>query len=210
MVEDTKTARTAAPIRQTTSAITVANRLDHALARWGVNRDGRRVEPGLYALGHPNADSPVFVTANYRPSFDSLRSALPGIDCYIMSLDTKGINVWCAAGKGTFGTAELLHRIGDTGLAGVVNHRVLILPQLAAPGVSAHEVERNTGFKVEYGPVRSADLKTYLKTHKATPEMRRVRFTLRDRLILVPMELVQTFVPMLAAAMPAAHKTRRQ
>ncbi len=88
-------------------------------------------------------------------------------------LDTKGINVWCAAGKGTFGTDELVHQIEATQLAGVVDHRSLVLPQLGAPGVSAHEVKKRSGFRVEYGPVRARDLPEYLKTRKATPEMRK-------------------------------------
>jgi hypothetical protein len=185
---------------KTTGSLTIGDRLGHFLARWGVNRYDRRVAPGLYALGRPNGDSPVFVSANYKLSFDALRSSLHGMDCYILVLDTKGINVWCAAGKGTFGTAELIYRIQETGLGSTVNHRTLILPQLSAPGVAAHEVQRCTGFSVEFGPIRSSDIKAYLKTGRAAPEMRRVRFTLRDRLVLIPMELVQALVPMLAAA----------
>jgi hypothetical protein len=74
---------------------------------------------------------------------------------------------------------------------------VLILPQLGAPGVAAHEVKIRSGFRVEYGPVRAEDLPEYLKTHQATPEMRRVRFTLRDRLVLIPVELVAALLPLL-------------
>jgi len=189
-----------AAIQATTSTITLANRWDHFLARWGVNRSGHRVEPGLYALGDPTAGSLVFVTANYTLSFDALRSALAGIDGYILVLDTKGINVWCAAGKRTFGTDELVHRIEATALPDVVRHRVLILPQLGAPGVAAHEVKKRSGFKVEYGPVRAADLPEYLQTRQATPEMRQVRFTLWDRLVLIPVELVHVLLPTLIAA----------
>jgi hypothetical protein len=184
----------------TTSSITLANRWDHFLARWGVNRNGHRVEPGLYALGNPTTESPVFVTANYTLSFDALRSALAGIDGYIVVLDTQGINVWCAAGKGTFGSDELVYRIEATRLYDVVSHRVLILPQLGASGVAAHEIKKHSGFKVEYGPVRAADLPEYLRTHQATPKMRRVRFALHDRLILIPVELVHVLLPMLIAA----------
>jgi hypothetical protein len=72
----------------------------------------------------------------------------------------------------------------------VVRHRTVILPQLGAPGVAAHLVKQQSGFKVEYGPVRARDLPEYLNTHRATPEMRRVRFTILDRLMLVPVELL--------------------
>lgn len=187
-------------IRQTTSQLTLANHWDHWLARWAIKRSGHRVPTGLYALGNPSAESPVFVTANYSLSFDSLRSALPGRDAYILVLDTDGVNVWCAAGKGSFGTDELVKRIEATGLKEVVSHRNLILPQLGAPGVAAHEVRKRSGFKVTYGPVRAADLRLYLENGRATPEMRRVRFTLRDRITLIPVELVFVLIPILIVA----------
>jgi hypothetical protein len=92
---------TAAPrIIKTTSRLTAQNRWDHFLARVGVKRGEHRLEPGLYALGNPTPDSPVFVSANYTLSFDALRSSLEGFNAYILVLDTQGINVWCAAGKG--------------------------------------------------------------------------------------------------------------
>ncbi|HEX3000849.1 MAG TPA: mercury methylation corrinoid protein HgcA [Methanoregula sp.] len=187
-------------IRTTDSTITIANRLDHFLARWSWKREAHRVEPGLYRLGHPTAESPVFASANYTLSFDALRSALAGIDAWILVLDTKGINVWCAAGKGTFGTAELVRRIGGSGLATVVSHRKIIVPQLGAPGISWPEVLRQSGFTVEYGPVRARDLPEYLRSHKATPAMRRVEFPLSDRLVLTPVEFVASALPMVIAA----------
>jgi hypothetical protein len=149
-----------------------------------------RVEPGLYAVGTPDGSSPVFVSANYRLSFNHLRRALLGIDGWILVLDTKGINVWCAAGKGTFGTGELVRRIAATGLASRVTIRRLIVPQLGASGISAHEVKKTTGFSVVYGPVRAADLPAFLaRNNTATAAMRSVTFSLVDRTILTPMEL---------------------
>jgi hypothetical protein len=185
----------------TTGVLTASDHFDHFLARVGVNRMGHIVPPGLYRLGNTTPDSPVFVSANYTLSFDALRSALDGVNGYILVLDTRGVNVWCAAGKGTFGTDELVRMISLTDLASVVSHRTLILPQLSAPGISAHEVTRRSGFRVEYGPVRARDLPAYLETRKATPEMRRVRFPLYDRIILAPVELVHVALPGLAAAL---------
>ena len=191
-------------VRSTSSRLTAADHRDHWLARWGINRSGHRIEPGLYALGRPDPAAPVFVTANYTLSFDALRSALSERDAYILVLDTRGVNVWCAAGEGTFGTDELVRRVEATGLCDVVNHRTLILPQLGAPGVAAHEIKQRTGFRVEYGPVRAADLPEYLKTHHATPEMRRVRFNLANRLVVIPVDFVAGLLP-LAIAMAVAY-----
>lgn len=180
--------------------LTFANRMDHFLARWAWKRNDHRLDPGLYAIGRPDRGSPVFVTANYTLSFDALRTALKGIDGYILVLETYGINVWCAAGKGTFGTDELVERIEATGLEDAVTHRKIILPQLGAPGVDAFEVTKRTGFKVEYGPVKADDLREYLKTNKATPEMRRVKFPLIDRIVLIPVEFVASILPMVVMA----------
>ena len=160
-------------------------------ARWGIGRMNYTVKPGLYSVGKPNGDSPVLVSANYKLTFDVLRKNLKGLDCWLLILDTKGVNVWCAAGKGTFGTDELVYRIEAVGLSEVVNHKKLILPQLGAPGVNIHEVVKRTGFSVNFGPVRAEDVQAYIADgYKATKEMRRVKFTFTDRLVLTPMELV--------------------
>lgn len=160
--------------------------------RWAIGRSGYVVPPGLYAVGNSGPESPVLVSANYKLSFDKLRSELHGLDAWILVLNTKGVNVWCAAGKGTFGTEELIHRIQQTQLAQVVTHRELIVPQLGAPGITGYEVQARSRFKVTYGPVRAADIKAFLAAgKKASAEMRRVRFTLADRLAVAPVELVQ-------------------
>lgn len=179
---------------QTTAELTFKDTLGTWKARWGINRMTFNVEPGLYSLGKPDNTSPVLVSANYKMSFDSLRKELKGIDAWILVLDTKGINVWCAAGKGTFGTTELLNRIAIVQLEKFVTHRTIILPQLGAPGISAHEVAKFSGFKVIYGPVKAKDIKRFLKSGmKATTEMRTVRSSSYDRLVLTPVELVGTF-----------------
>jgi hypothetical protein len=161
-------------------------------ARWGVGRMHYKVDPGLYALRRPDQNSPVLVTANYKMSFDSLRASLQGRDAWILVLNTDGINVWCAAGKGSFGTAELVAHIESSGLPQVVAHRKLILPQLSAPGVAAHRVKDLSGFRVIYGPVKSSDLSEFMDAEfKARPEMRRKTFDLWERVVVVPVELVQ-------------------
>jgi acetyl-CoA decarbonylase/synthase complex subunit gamma len=167
------------------------DRLGGVKARWGIGRMHYGIEPGLYAVGEPTPESPVLVSANYKLSFDHLRGELSGRDAWILVLDTNCINVWCAAGKGTFGTDEIVRRVDAADLEDLVSHRKLVVPQLGAPGVSAHDVRRRCGFRVVYGPVRAADLAAFLDAGmKASPQMRRVRFPLWDRLVLVPVELV--------------------
>ena len=178
-------------ITETTAVLSRQDILGAWKVRWGINRMNYKVEPGLYRLGNPGSTSPVLVTANYKLTFDALRKELSGLDVWILVLDTKGVNVWCAAGKGTFGTREVIDRLSIVQLEKVVTHRTIILPQLAASGVSAHEVLKASGFKIIYGPVRAQDIPKYLRAGmKADAEMRSVKFGLYDRLVLTPVEVV--------------------
>jgi acetyl-CoA decarbonylase/synthase complex subunit gamma len=150
------------------------------------------MKPGLYAMGSPTSESPVLATANYKLTVDVLRRELRGRDLWLLVLDTGNVNVWCAAGKGLFGTTELARSIEATRLAERVTRRRIILPQLGAPGVAAHKVKSQTGFHVVYGPVRAKDIPEFLDNgQEATPEMRRVTFPLWERLELTPIELRQ-------------------
>jgi hypothetical protein len=181
----------AGKVPRVSSLLTWEDRVGAWKVRWGIGRMGYTIDPGLYALGNPDRSSPVLVTANYKMTFDRLRQALPKRDFWVLVLDTKGINVWCAAGKGTFGTEELVERIRVTELERVVDHRELILPQLAGPGVAAHLVKKLSGFKVIYGPIQAQDLPAFLDAgKKATAQMRRKAFTAGERTVLIPIELV--------------------
>ena len=177
----------AGDVPQISTRLEVRDRLGALRVRLGIRRDQYQVEPGLYAIGTPDERSDVLVTANYKLSFDTLRRHLSGFNAWLLVLDTKGVNVWCAAGKGTFGTSELVNRIRRTSLGSIVSHRRIILPQLGAPGVAAHLVKSDIGFTVLYGPVRASDLPGFLQAaYKATEEMRTVRFGLPDRVTLIP------------------------
>ena len=183
-------------VPRVSSSLTRADHWGTFKARWGVGRMNYAVEPGLYALNRPTDQSPVLVTANYKMSFDSLRQALGDRDAWILVLDTDGINVWCAAGKGTFGTDELVARIKSSGLEQIVAHRRLILPQLSGPGIAAFKVKKLSGFKAVYGPIRTMDLKAFFENGlKATPAMRRKSFPLWERIVLIPVELVAALKP---------------
>ncbi len=180
----------AGPVPRVSRDIARADRLGAWRMRWGFGRDDYRVKPGLYALGAPTSTSPALVTANYKLTLDQLRSSLDDVDAWLLVVDTRGINVWCAAGKGTFCAEEVARMVSETRLAEVVEHRRLVLPQLSAPGVAAHEVKEACGFRVTFGPVRAADLPAFLAAGmKADDAMRKVTFGLRERAVLTPAEL---------------------
>lgn len=180
----------AGKIPQVSTVWEVADVWSTIKVRWSVGRMNYKVNPGLYAAGSPDEKADVFVTGSFKLSFDHLRKALKGMNAWILVLDTKGINVWCAAGKGTFGTQELVNRIRLHEIDKIVSHRKVIVPQLGATGVSAHEVKSQSGFHVIYGPVRAADIAEYVALgYKATAKMRKVEFPLKERMKLIPVEL---------------------
>lgn len=187
--------------RRATCKLTASDKWSHAIIRAGFKRNSHHVEPGLYEVGTPTKNSPVFVTSNYILSFDALRSVLDQHDGYILVLDTKGVNVWCAAGEGTFSTDELIKRINEADLHNIVTHREVIVPQLGAPGVSAHIVKKQSKFKVVYGPVRAHDISEYLETGEVTKEMRKVTFPLKDRAVLIPVEITRAVIPLVAVCL---------
>jgi len=167
--------------------------------RIGIIRRNYRVAPGLYAVNAPGPASPVLVTANYKLSFDALRFQLDRVEAWILVLDTRGINVWCAAGKHTFSTEEVIASVERYRLAQVVSHRQLVLPQLAAAGVQGRGVKRGCGFQALFGPVRAADLPAYLhQGYQCNQTMREVTFSLAERAVLIPVELFLLAKPLLA------------
>ncbi len=182
---------------------TALDRLGTCRARLGLDRNHYTVNPGLYAVGAPGPGSPVVVTANYKLTFDTVRFALAGRDVWLLVVDTRGINVWCAGGKGTFSAAGVSEQVKKTGLDRVVSHRRLILPQLGANGVRARDLRKACGFEAVFGPVRAEDLPRYLD-HGIDEAMREVTFTLRERAAVIPVELVLGWKPIVGAFAVAA------
>lgn len=167
------------------------DKINNIKARLGIGRDDYCVPTGIYAIGTPDNDSPVLVTANYKLTIDMLRIELAGLDIWILVIDTNGVNVWCSAGKRTFSTEEIIYRIQKYKLKKLVSHNQIILPQLSAPGISAYQITKYTGFKAVYGPVYARDIKEFLKQGCIkTEKMKKVHFNLSDRLTVSPIEFI--------------------
>jgi ubiquinone/menaquinone biosynthesis C-methylase UbiE len=143
-----------------------------------------KIATGLYRVGNPDRESPVLVTGNYELTARRLVRELDGrVDCWLLIANSRGINVWCAAGGGHFTADDVISTIKIGGVQDVVDHRALILPQLCANGVDGWRIRRETGWGVHWGPVRAYDVPAYLAAGRVkTDAMRRVTFPLRDRL----------------------------
>lgn len=158
-------------------------------ARTGFTRNNYKITPGLYCTGKPTDICPVLVTANYKLSFDALRKELANTDAWILVVDTRGINVWCAAGKSTFSAEEVAYQVRNAKLDQIVTHRKLILPQLSANGVAAHKLKTLCGFRGTFGPILASMLPEFLENGKGDEKMHSVTFTLKERAVLIPLEM---------------------
>lgn len=181
-------------IKRLSSQITSKDEWEHVKVRLGVNRYSYKVPSGVYAIGTPEKGSPMFVTCNYKLTVDIVRKALDGYNCFLLVLDTKGINVWCAAGKGTFSSRELIYQLHKHQVKKELGARKVYLPQLGASTMEPHLVRKYTGISVHYGPVSAMDLPKFIDCDfQCTKEMRIVSFTLKDRMLLAPLETILYF-----------------
>ena len=139
-------------------------------------------ETGLRKIGEPDASSPVLLTGNYDLTVRRLTRVLEGQNVWLLVAPSSGINVWCAASGGHLSSHQVVTALKTSGIAEQVDHRRIILPQLAATGVLALDVFRRSRWRVRFGPVSLSDIPLYLESGEKTDSMRRVRFPLRDRL----------------------------
>lgn len=142
-----------------------------------------RHKTGLFRIGQPDRNAPVFVSGNFFHTVSMLTRRLKGIDCYLLVADSAGINVWCAAGTGDFTEHKIADAVNTCALADVVDHRDLVLPQLAAVGIDREKLLAECGFRGKWGPASYLDIKEYLKRGgHCTDEMRHVSLSVAERL----------------------------
>ena len=138
---------------------------------------------GLVRIGNPTRHSPVLLTCNFRLTVERVRRALRGVDAYLLVANSRGVNVWCAATGGLLTDHDVVSVLKTSGVEALVDHRRLILPQLAATGVQTRSVQQRTGWRVVWGPAAAEDIPAFLGNRlEATPAMRSVRFPWSQRL----------------------------
>lgn len=146
---------------------------------------------GLIKIGNPDEGAPVLVTGNYHLTVMKVKRALKGQNAFLLVANSHGINVWCAAAGGHFTHHDVISAIKLSGIENRIDHRAVILPQLAACGIEAKVIDQRTGWKVKWGPVDIEDFRAYLKNgQEKTADMSIVRFPLKDRL---EMAIAQAF-----------------
>jgi len=141
------------------------------------------IEPGIYISGKPSKESPIIVTANYEFTYIKVMRNLKGRDAWVLCVDSRGINVWCAARGNDFGNKQLIDAVESTGIQNYSSSKTIILPQLAAGGVAIPQLPKTFPYKIKYGPIWSKDLPKYLEDQpkKKPDSMKIAKFSIFHR-----------------------------
>jgi ferredoxin len=138
---------------------------------------------GYQRIGNPDENSPVLLTCNFHLTILRLKKATRGLDYHLLVANSKGINVWCAAAGGVLNNHSVISVLKTSGIEEKVNHRKVILPQLAAPGIESKMIQKNTEWKILWGPVDAKDIPDFMKAnYEKTKDMKQVKFGLVQRI----------------------------
>jgi len=121
------------------------------------------VDPGVYEIGEPNEKSPVFVTSNYRLTKIPVEIDIKGanLDAWLLVVDSEGIGIESAVAGGQFNAGSIAEAVKEFGVFDKVNHRILIIPGMAARLSGALEDEADA--LVVVGPRDSSGIGKFVK-----------------------------------------------
>ena len=121
------------------------------------------VDAGIYEIGEPNEKSPVFVTSNYRLTKIPVEIDIKGanLDAYLLVVDSEGIGIESAVAGGQFSAGSIAEAVSEFKIFEKVNHRILIIPGMAARLSGALEDEADAFVLV--GPRDSSGIGKFIK-----------------------------------------------
>jgi acetyl-CoA decarbonylase/synthase complex subunit gamma len=122
------------------------------------------VDPGLYQVGEPGPMAPIFVTSNYRMTKIPVEQDLKGanLDCWLLVVNSEGIGIESAVAGGQFNAGAIAEAVAEFKAFDKVNHRILIIPGMAARLSGALEDEADAWVVV--GPRDSSGISKYIET----------------------------------------------
>lgn len=123
-----------------------------------------QVEPRVYPIGEPKADSPVFVTTNFSLTYFLVSSEIEnsGISAWLVVPECEGLSVLTAWAAGKFGGLKIASFIKETGLADRVSSRRIVIPGYVAQ-ISGELEEALPGWQVLVGPQEAGDIESFVK-----------------------------------------------
>jgi acetyl-CoA decarbonylase/synthase complex subunit gamma len=123
-----------------------------------------QVEPRVYPIGEPTADSPVFVTTNFSLTYFIVSGEIEnsGLNAWLVVPECEGMSVLTAWAAGKFSGASVAKFCKEAGLEQQVDRREIIIPGYVAQ-ISGDLEESLPGWSVLVGPQEAADLESFIK-----------------------------------------------
>jgi acetyl-CoA decarbonylase/synthase complex subunit gamma len=120
------------------------------------------VDAGIYKIGEPDEMAPIFVTSNYRMTKIPVEQDLQGanLNCWLLVVDTEGIGIESAVAGGQFNAGGIAEAVKEFKAFDQVNHRVLVIPGMAARLSGALEDEADAFVVV--GPRDSSGIPKFM------------------------------------------------
>lgn len=124
-----------------------------------------QVEPGAYAIGNADANSPVYVTTNFSLTYYTVEGEISAtkIPSYIIACPTDGTSVLTAWAAGKFNGDKIAEFMKSIDMDGKVNHKNITIPGYVA--VIKGALEEKSGWHVMVGPAEASGLKAYAKAN---------------------------------------------
>ncbi len=124
-----------------------------------------QMNPGMYAIGEPNASSPLLVTTNFSLTSFIVSTELEatGLACHLAVVDAEGMSVLTAWSAGKFSGDRVARALKEAGIVDRVEHRTVIIPGLVAVISGELEDGLGAGWRVLTGPQEASDIGPFLR-----------------------------------------------
>lgn len=123
-----------------------------------------QVQPGIYEINNPTADSPVLITTNFSITYFSVANEVEssGLPAWLVVTDAEGMSVLTAWAAGKFDAERIAKSVKGFDIASKVNHKRIVIPGQVA--VLSGELESELpGWEIRVGPREAVDLPSFIK-----------------------------------------------
>lgn len=123
-----------------------------------------QVQPGIYEINNPTADSPAMVTTNFSITYFSVANEVEGsgMPAWLLVTDAEGMSVLTAWAAGKFDSERIAKAVKEFDLASKVSKKQIVLPGHVAV-LSGELEEELPDWEIRVGPREAVDLPTFMK-----------------------------------------------
>ena len=123
-----------------------------------------QVQPGLYEINSPTADSPLLITTNFSITYFSVANEVEsaGLPAWLLVCDAEGMSVLTAWAAGKFDAERIAKDVKRFNVPDKVTGKRLVLPGHVAV-LSGELEEELPDWQIRVGPREAVDLPAFIK-----------------------------------------------